>query len=67
MKDLRKRKKPYKRPEGWERTIKRSYSDPERKYTGEKYEKEEEKELKKKLEKAKKGKFPGLLKLIFGD
>jgi hypothetical protein len=63
-------KKTYQRPSGWERTIKRSYWDENKDYTGEEYDEEEkakaERERKEKAEKAGKGRFGKLLKRIVG-
>lgn len=61
----------YTRPKDWEKTIRRSYDDPEKDYTGKKYsdyeEVNEEEERQKKAEKAGESKYFGkLLKKIIG-
>jgi hypothetical protein len=69
MSEYFKDKKPYTRPKDWERTIKRSYSDPDKDYEGKRYEdydhiKEERKREKAKKE-AERKPFSKILDLIY--
>jgi len=63
-----KKKKPYERPEGWEKTIQRSYESPEKDYEGtpySEYESQKESEQKKEiLKKAKNKKFNRLVEYL---
>jgi hypothetical protein len=65
-----KKKKTYSRPKDWEKTIKRSYWDKDKDYSGEKYEDNEkaneEKKRAKDAKKAGKGRFGKLFEKLIG-